>query len=61
MHLGPGPHLDSVHLASLRAALLDGGILAIADSGESEDFGLPWTDPRALNEFGILEPPESWT
>ena len=61
VHLGPGPHLDSVHLASLRAALLDGGVMAITDPGESEDFGLPWTDPRALSEFGIREPPESWT
>jgi len=29
----------------LRAALRDGGVMAITDSGGSEDFGLPWTDP----------------
>ncbi|MDH6236714.1 LD-carboxypeptidase [Cryobacterium sp. CG_9.6] len=61
VHLGPGPHLDDVHLASLRAALLSGGVMTITDPGESEDFGLPWTDPRALTEFGVREPTEPWT
>lgn len=61
VHLGPGPHVDEVHLVSLRAALLDGGVTDLTDPGESEDFGVPWTDPRALNEFGAREPSEPWT
>ena len=60
VHLGPGPHLDDVHVSSLRAALLDGGIIDLTDPGESEDFGISWTDRRALNEFGIREPTEPW-
>ncbi|WP_157006971.1 S66 peptidase family protein [Agromyces laixinhei] len=61
VHLGPGPHLDDVHLASLRAALLDGGVIELSEPGESEDFGVAWTDPRALTEFGVREPSEPWT
>lgn len=61
VHLGPGPHLDEVHLVSLRAALLDGGVIELTEPGESEDFGVPWTDPRALSEFGEREPSEPWT
>ncbi|GLY29063.1 LD-carboxypeptidase [Kineosporia sp. NBRC 101731] len=60
VHLGPGPHLDDVHLMSLRAALLDGGILEITDPGQAEDFGVSWTDPRALTEFGERETTEPW-
>lgn len=60
VHLGPGPHVDDVHVASLRAALLDGGLLDLTDPGESEDFGVSWTDRRALTEFGIREPTEPW-
>jgi muramoyltetrapeptide carboxypeptidase LdcA involved in peptidoglycan recycling len=61
VHLGPGPHLDEVHLASLRAALLHGGVIELTEPGESEDFGIPWTDPRALTEFGAREATEPWT
>lgn len=61
VHLGPGPHLDEVHVRSLRAALLDGGEIELTEPGESEDFGVPWTDPRALTEFGSREPSEPWT
>lgn len=60
VHLGPGPHVDDVHLMSLRAALLDGGVITLTDPGESEDFGMPWTDPRALSTFGVREPSEPW-
>jgi len=60
VHLGPGPHLDDVHLSSLRAALLDGGVIDLTDPGESEDFGISWADRRALKEFGIREPTEPW-
>ncbi|WP_454294186.1 S66 family peptidase [Salana multivorans] len=61
VHLGPGPHVDPVHSASLVAALLDGGELEVAEPGESEDFGLDWADPRALSEFGVREATEPWT
>lgn len=60
VHLGPGPGLDPVHEASLRAALLDGGRLEVTDPGESEDVGRDWNDPRALTEYGDREPTEPW-
>ena len=55
VHLGPGPHVDDVHAASLRAALLTGERLEVTDPGESEDVGIDWKDPRALTEFGARE------
>jgi muramoyltetrapeptide carboxypeptidase LdcA involved in peptidoglycan recycling len=61
VHLGPGPGIDDVHLRSLLAALLDGGTITLTEPGESEDFGVSWTDPRALVEFGSREPTEPWT
>lgn len=61
MHLGPGPHVDPAHLASLTAALLSGRELEVTEPGESEDFGLDWADPRALTEFGEREATEPWT
>lgn len=61
VHLGPGPRVDEVHAASLRAALLDGGRLELHDPGESEDFGVEWTDERALHEFGSREATKPWT
>lgn len=61
VHLGAGPHLDDIHVRSLRAALLEGGTLELTEPGESEDFGQPWDDPRSLTEFGIREPTEPWT
>lgn len=60
VHLGPGPHLDEVHVRSLRAALLDGGTLELTEPDESEDFGVPWEDPRSLSEFGNREAAEPW-
>lgn len=60
VHLGPGPHLDDIHVKSLRAALLEGGTLELTDPGESEDFGRPWEDPRALVEFGDREATDAW-
>lgn len=50
VHLGPGPHVDPIHVASLRAALLTGAELEITEPGESEDMGHDWLDPRALTE-----------
>ncbi len=61
VHLGPGPGVDDVHARSLRAALLDGGVLEITDPGESEDIGISWDDPRALTSFGERESTEPWT
>ncbi|KJQ53477.1 S66 family peptidase [Microbacterium sp. SA39] len=61
VHLGPGPFVDDIHLRSLRALLLDGGVLEITEPGESEDVGRRWADPRALTEFGDRTPTEEWT
>lgn len=61
VHLGPGPAVDAVHQQSLRAALLTGERLELTERGESEDIGHPWTDPRALTEYGDREPTEPWT
>jgi len=60
VHLGPGPAVDDVHLASLRAALLDRATVEISEPGESEDVGKRWTDPRSLTEFGDRIPTEPW-
>ena len=60
VHLGPGPHVDPIHAASLRAALLTGGSLELVDPGESEDVGVPWDDPRALTCFGERAATEPW-
>jgi muramoyltetrapeptide carboxypeptidase LdcA involved in peptidoglycan recycling len=60
VHLGPGPRIDDVHLASLRAALFTGEELEVVDPGESEDFGPDWLSPRALTEFGEREATEPW-
>lgn len=60
VHLGPGPHLDDEHMSSLRAALLDGGEIELTNPRDSEDFGVPWTDARALTEFGSREASEPW-
>lgn len=60
VHLGPGPRIDPVHLTSMRAALLNGGVLELTDPGESEDFGLRWDDPHALSEFGERAPTKPW-
>ncbi len=61
VHLGPGPAVDDIHARSLRAALLTGEELEITDPGESEDVGVDWADPRALESFGEREPTEPWT
>jgi muramoyltetrapeptide carboxypeptidase LdcA involved in peptidoglycan recycling len=58
VHLGPGPHVDPIHAASLRAALITGESLELVDPGESEDVGVRWDDPRALTSFGEREATE---
>lgn len=61
VHLGPGPAVDDIHARSLRAALLTGERLEITDPGESEDYGVDWGDPRALEAYGEREPTEPWS
>jgi LD-carboxypeptidase N-terminal domain len=61
VHLGPGPRVDDVHARSLLAALITGETLEITDPGESEDVGVDWGDPRALECFGEREPVEPWS
>ncbi len=60
VHLGPGPAVDPVHAAALRAALLTGERLQVTEPGESEDIGKKWEDPAALTEYGDREPTEPW-
>ncbi len=60
VHLGPGPAVDPVHAAALRAALLTGERLQVTEPGESEDIGKKWEDPAALTEYGDREPAEPW-
>lgn len=60
VQLGPGPHIDPIHAQALRAALLTGERIELAEPGESEDIGRDWNDPRALSEFGEREPTEPW-
>jgi muramoyltetrapeptide carboxypeptidase LdcA involved in peptidoglycan recycling len=60
VHLGPGPRVDEIHARSLGAALLTGETLEITDPGESEDTGIDWHDPRALDSFGEREPTGPW-
>lgn len=61
VHLGAGPGIDEVHLASLRAALITGGELEVTEPGESEDFGPDWLTPEALTRYGERTPTEPWT
>lgn len=61
VQLGPGPAVDDVHVAALRAALLTGERLEVTEPGESEDIGLDWKDPLALTTYGRREPTEPWT
>ena len=61
VHLGPGPAVDEVHAAALRAALLTGERLEVIEPGESEDIGKDWKDPAALTTYGDREPTEPWT
>ncbi len=61
VQLGPGPRIDPIHAASLRAALITGESLELVDPGESEDIGVQWNDPRALTSFGERDATEPWT
>jgi muramoyltetrapeptide carboxypeptidase LdcA involved in peptidoglycan recycling len=60
VHLGAGPYVDEIHASALRAALIGGGTIDLTEPGESEDFGVPWADPRSLREFGPREATQPW-
>ena len=61
VQLGSGPRVDPEQAASLRASLLEGGVLELTEPGESQDFGLDWGDPRALTDGGERRATEPWT
>ena len=61
VQLGSGPRVDPEQASSLRASLLDGGVLELTEPGESQDFGLDWGDPRALTDGGERRATEPWT
>ncbi|CAN5217352.1 LD-carboxypeptidase [soil metagenome] len=61
VHLGPGPAVDAIHVASMRAALLTGERLEITEPGESEDIGFDWADPRSLAQYGERQPTAPWS
>lgn len=61
VQLGAGPAVDDIQLRSLRAAVLDGGVLELTEPGESEDFGRRWESPESLTEFGDREPTDPWS
>ncbi|WP_457206116.1 LD-carboxypeptidase [Nocardioides sp. P5_C9_2] len=60
VHLGPGPAVDPVHLASLRAALF-GGTHEVAVVDRTRDVGLRWDAPDVLTEPAPDVPAEPWT
>lgn len=60
VQLGAGPGIDDIHLAALRAALLDGGRIVLTDPGVSEDFGIDWLSPLALTTHGERQATEPW-
>ena len=57
VHVGPGPHVDPIHLDSLRAALLTGAELEITEPGESEDMGHDWLGPEPSPSSANARPP----
>ncbi|MDO5727409.1 MAG: LD-carboxypeptidase [Bowdeniella nasicola] len=59
VHLGTGPKVDREHSTSLLAAL-NGGDLEIKATATSEDYGIEWSDPRALTHTGERTLPEPW-
>lgn len=62
VHLGPGPAVDPLHLASLQAALF-GGDLVLAEPARTNDYGLDWSSPAALVETApdLAATPWEWT
>jgi muramoyltetrapeptide carboxypeptidase LdcA involved in peptidoglycan recycling len=56
MHLARGGGIQPVHLASLRAALFDGGDLVIEPVAEFSEEEVDWALPGALTESGAPAP-----
>ncbi len=59
VHLGPGPRVDPLHLASLRAALF-GGDLQLSPPARTFDYGVDWASPLALVESPPDHPASPW-
>lgn len=59
VHLGPGPQVDPLHLASLRAALF-GGSLTLVPPTRTRDFGVEWASPSVLTEVAPDLPASPW-
>lgn len=59
VHLGPGPRVDPLHLASLQAALF-GGDLVLSAPARTFDNGLDWASPSALVDAPPDLPASSW-
>ena len=59
VHLGPGPRVDAVHLASLKAALF-GGDLALTPPARTCDYGLDWGSSAALVDSPPDSPASPW-
>jgi len=60
MHIARGPGIDSEHMASLRAALFDGGELEIRPVDEFTDEEIDWADPAALTTAAPRVPSPGW-
>ena len=60
VHLGPGPAVDPMHLASLQRALF-GGTHEVEVVPRTYDSGLAWDTPEALTEPPPDAPAEPWT
>ncbi len=56
MHIARGAGIHPVHLATLRAALFDGGDLVIDPLDEFTDEEIDWNEARALTESAPLMP-----
>lgn len=59
VHLGPGPTVDPLHAAALRAALF-GGDLVLSAPERTRDFGLEWSLPASLVEVAPDLPASPW-
>ncbi|HWS34597.1 MAG TPA: LD-carboxypeptidase, partial [Actinoplanes sp.] len=60
VHLGRHTKTDRIHAASLRAALFDGGDLAIEPVPEFTEEELDWADPDQLGHTTPLVPSPGW-
>lgn len=60
VQIGAGPRIDDITVTSLHAALDGTGVLEITDPGESEDHGILWSDPLALEVNGLRESTKPW-